>query len=101
MNVAVSVTRPSEIAPNLGFSRQAVGQTLAEMEARGILVTSDDPAGRRARQAGFAAGSATITDAVAILTSIEERLADWVGREYLRGLRKAPGVEWVEIPSTG
>jgi DNA-binding MarR family transcriptional regulator len=101
MNVAVGVVRPSEIARNLGVTRQAIGQTLADMEARGILVTCDDPTDARARRVGFTPGSAAMRDdAVAILARIEERLADRIGSEQLVGLREALSAEWGESPST-
>src|SRR3954453_3042854 len=42
-------TRPAEIARRAGISRQAVGQTVAQMRQQGLVKLAPDPANRRAR----------------------------------------------------
>src|SRR5260221_13134041 len=42
-------TRPAEIARRAGISRQAVGQTVAQMKSLGLVKLSADPTNRRAR----------------------------------------------------
>src|SRR3954465_12238193 len=42
-------TRPAEIARRAGISRQAVGQTVAQMKSLGLVKLAPDPSNRRAR----------------------------------------------------
>src|SRR3954470_18630534 len=42
-------TRPAEIARRAGISRQAVGQTVAQMREMGLVKLAPDPTNRRAR----------------------------------------------------
>src|SRR5260221_14085331 len=42
-------TRPAEIARRAGISRQAVGQTVAQMRELGLVKLANDPDNRRAR----------------------------------------------------
>src|SRR3954464_8452009 len=42
-------TRPAEIARRAGISRQAVGQTVAQMKSLGLVKLAPDPTNRRAR----------------------------------------------------
>src|SRR4051794_41806197 len=42
-------TRPAEIARRAGISRQAVGQTVAQMKSLGLVKLAADPTNRRAR----------------------------------------------------
>src|SRR3954470_18568389 len=42
-------TRPAEIARRAGISRQAVGQTVAQMKNLGLVKLAPDPTNRRAR----------------------------------------------------
>src|SRR3954449_2726834 len=42
-------TRPAEIARRAGISRQAVGQTVAQMKQLGLVKLAPDPSNRRAR----------------------------------------------------
>src|SRR3954468_2888146 len=42
-------TRPAEIARRAGISRQAVGQTVAQMYDMGLIKLTNDPTNRRAR----------------------------------------------------
>src|SRR4051794_41987262 len=41
-------TRPAEIARRAGISRQAVGQTVAQMKSLGLVKLAPDPTNRRA-----------------------------------------------------
>ena len=52
-NIASGTHRATQLARNLGVSRQAVSQTLAEMEARGLIRTTLDPEDKRALVVSF------------------------------------------------
>src|SRR5436309_6553958 len=49
MHLDAGGTRPAEIARRAGISRQAVGQTVAQMHDQGLIKLAPDPAKRRAR----------------------------------------------------
>ncbi len=95
MNVATGVTRAIDIAGNLGVSRQAMSQTLAEMETRGLLHTYEDAGDRRVRRVSFSAESARIRDdAVRILADLETRLARRIGAGQVSALHTALAADW-------
>ena len=48
-NVVIGVQKPSEIARNLGVSRQSVHATINQMVEKGILELADDPEDGRAK----------------------------------------------------
>lgn len=48
-HLAMGVNRPSDIARNMGVTRQAIHTTLNQMIALGIVELSDDPANRRVK----------------------------------------------------
>lgn len=94
-NIANGVARPSRIAANLGVTRQAMSQLLAEMEARGLVDLVPDPGDRRAQLVVSSASGAQIREAArAALRELEQELADKVGARAMNGLRAALG----EVP---
>lgn len=89
-NVGNGVTRASRIAANLGVSRQAMSQLLAEMETGGLIETAPDPTDRRAQLVAFAAASAGIReDAQQILRALEAEMEQAVGKSRMGSLRTA------------
>ena len=89
-NVANGVTRPSRIAENLGVSRQAMSQLLAEMAARGLIDLVPDSTDRRAQRViSSAAGSAIREAARTTLRELEGELEAKVGGAAMTSLRKA------------
>lgn len=89
-HVANGVTRASRIAENLGVSRQATSQLLAEMVERGLIEIVPDPDDRRAQRVQFAPRSSGIReDAQTILRSLEEEMEQALGLELMTGLRTA------------
>ena len=53
VNIADGITRPTELARNLGISRQAIQQTLAELEDAGLVNLKTDPSDGRAKIVEF------------------------------------------------
>lgn len=48
-NIVLGVRRPSDIARNMGVSRQAIHATIGQMVDLGIVALVDDPANRRVK----------------------------------------------------
>lgn len=98
-NIAAGVNRAVHLARNLGVSRQAMSQTLAEMEARGLVAVSRDPDDRRAMIVTFSPDSGAIRDdAVRVLRTIEEALASRIGAKRMEAVRGAMAEDWGPSP---
>lgn len=96
-NLALGIQRPSDIARNLGISRQAVSAMLREMVAEGLVRLDPDPADGRALIVGFAHGSTALrTDAQAALHELEARISARIGPEAFDALRRAVAADWGE-----
>lgn len=99
VNVAGGVQRGSALARNLGVTRQAMSQTLAEMEARGLVKLIPDPQDRRAQLVTFETESSAIRyDAVAILETIDAILTSRIGAKRAEALREAAAYDWGPSP---
>jgi DNA-binding MarR family transcriptional regulator len=48
-NIVLGVNRPSDIARNMGVSRQAIHATINQMIESGIVALADDPVNRRVK----------------------------------------------------
>jgi DNA-binding MarR family transcriptional regulator len=100
MNLAIGETRPSRIARNLGITRQAMSQLIAQMEARGLVVVRPDPADGRAKIVGFSPKSTKIRDtAMKALSEFEAVLGERIGVGRLNDLRAALAVDWGPVPT--
>lgn len=99
INIASGVHRASTLAANLGVSRQAISQMLAEMQAAGKIDVKPDPEDRRAQRVTFSKESAAERDdAMMILSNIEQELAKRIGKRRMTALREALSMDWGEIP---
>jgi DNA-binding MarR family transcriptional regulator len=89
VNVSDGVTRPAELARRLGVSRQAIQQTLAEMEKMGLLDLRRDPDDARAKIVQFSPKGASIQRAAQeSIRTIDAELARRLGREDFRKFRE-------------
>ncbi|MFL5896667.1 MAG: MarR family winged helix-turn-helix transcriptional regulator [Thermoleophilaceae bacterium] len=88
-------TRPAEIARRAGISRQAVGQTVAQMHDRGLVKLTNDPTNRRARLVQpTAKGRRALERAGTGSAAAERVLARRIGASRLKGLRDALEQDW-------
>lgn len=89
VNIANGETRAARMAENLGISRQAMSQFLAEMVDKKLVELVPDPADKRARIVRFAPESHTIRDdAQKVLRDLEAELERAVGTPGLEALRE-------------
>lgn len=87
--------RPSEIARRLGVSRQAVHQTLAEMESSGWLKLEPDPYDKRAKCVALTeSGERLLNDVARVFGNIETVLGGRLGAERWQGLQGALEADW-------
>jgi len=94
-NVAFGVRRASQLAKNLGVTRQAISQMLTEMERKELIAMTADPSDGRAQIVNFSTRSRGIRDdAMKILGTIEGRLADQLGKKRFDALTEALARDW-------
>ena len=88
-------TRPAEIARRAGISRQAVGQTVAQMKDLGLVKLAPDPSNRRARLVQpTAKGRKAIEKSGTGSSAAEKVLARRIGAARVKGLRDALEQDW-------
>ncbi len=86
-------TRLTEIASRMGMSKQAVGQTVGELESMGVLERVPDPSDGRAKLVRFVRsdGRLNLFDGLQVLVEFEESLVEDMGRERVDALREHVG----------
>jgi DNA-binding MarR family transcriptional regulator len=101
--------RPTDLAALVDVSKQAMGQSLAELEARGFVEYVDDPSDGRARLVRLSKGGIKASKyGLSVLARLEKDLSGRVGRkavgETLAGLQRILPVleEWrrAKIPAS-
>jgi DNA-binding MarR family transcriptional regulator len=94
-NIAQGEHRASNIARNLGISRQAVGQMLTELKNRNVIAVSEDPGNRRSRIVDFTSEFAEEGAACAeILTKLDADVSACVGNGDFRAMERALSKVW-------
>lgn len=89
-NVANGVTRASRLAENLGVTRQAMSQLLADMVKKGLIELIPDPDHGRAQLIQFAPQADGIReDARRVLRELEAELEVSIGAQQMASLRQA------------
>src|SRR3954466_3382909 len=88
-------TRPAEIARRAGISRQAVGQTVAQMKDLGLVKLAPDPSNRRARLVQpTAKGRKALERSGSGSTAAEKVLSRRIGAARVKSLREALEQDW-------
>lgn len=99
-NVVIGVHKPSDIARNLGISRQAVHTTINQMVELGMLELRDDNEDRRAKIVAVSdKGRAMGRDADDATAAIIAELRRRIGPKNVDGLIKAFKAEWGDAPT--
>lgn len=89
-NVANGITRASRLAENLGVTRQAMSQLLADMVKKGLIELIPDPDHGRAQLVQFAPQADGIReDARRVLRDLEAELEVSIGAQQMASLRQA------------
>ena len=95
VNISDGITRPSDLAHNIGISRQAIQQTLAEMEREGLISLVVDPNDGRAKIVKFSRRGTGIGKAARkALAEIEAELGRRIGVRAMNNLKKALFTDW-------
>lgn len=94
-NVTMGVVRPSDIARNLGVSRQAVHTTIGQMVQMGMLELRDDPEDGRSKIVAISeTGEAMRRDAREAMTLMTAALRSRIGAAKVKALVEAFSADW-------
>jgi DNA-binding MarR family transcriptional regulator len=95
VNIVTGVRRPSDIARNLGVSRQAIHSTIAQMVDMGMLALEDDPLDGRSKIVAIAPkGQAMRADAIEAVRALTAELARRIGKSHVANLAAALAADW-------
>lgn len=98
-NIAGGERRAIRLADNLGISRQAISQNLRDLERRGIIVLTPDPADKRAQIVEFNPEEHGLrTLASTILGELEAIVAARIGKRRFAIMREALAQDWGDPP---
>ncbi|MCH7589194.1 MAG: MarR family transcriptional regulator [Chloroflexi bacterium] len=90
-----SGTRSSELARRIGVSRQAVHQTVRELEALNLVQLAPDPSNQSAKLVQLTdRGLKIVEDAIRVFTAIEKQLGDRIGEDNIVLLRQVLEEDW-------
>jgi len=100
IHIILGLTRPSDIARELGLSRQAVHVTVTNMSRKGILELKPDKRDGRAKVVELTAkGKAMRKDAQRISMLMFEQLAKRIGEKNVQRLVHALTQDWGKAPT--
>lgn len=95
-------TRPAEIARRIGITRQAVNQTLRELEGMGLVRQIPDPSDRRATLVvATRRGRESTVAALRAFADLERDLARRIGLRRVADLRRTLETDWGSAGSAG
>lgn len=95
VNISDGITRPSDLARNIGISRQAIQQTLVEMEKSGLITLAPDPADGRAKIVKFSRrGTGIGKIAFDALDEIEAELTRRLGVRAVKQVKELLFKDW-------
>jgi DNA-binding MarR family transcriptional regulator len=101
VNIADGITRPSDLARNIGISRQAIQQTLVEMEKTGLITLAPDPADGRAKIVKFSRrGTGIGKIAFDALDEIEAELSRRLGAKGVAQVKDLLFRDWGPVLNT-
>src|SRR3546814_14154191 len=94
-NIVSGIVRPSDIARNLGVSRQAIHNTINQMVKLGMVELAPDPEDRRHVIVSLTeTGAQMRQDAQRAMDQLADQLAERLGHERLDALRATLEADW-------
>ena len=95
VHIAGGVTRPSDIAREMGTTRQNIHAMAKYLIENGIVTQVPDPNDGRSKQYAFSEGAKDLRDTVLnILSHLDQRLAERIGKDKVKSLQKILDIDW-------
>ena len=96
-NIVSGIVRPSDIARNLGISRQAIHSTIGQMVKLGIVQLEVDPSDRRHMIVSLTnLGARMREDAQRSMDALSAQIAERLGQDRFDALLAALEADWGE-----
>ncbi len=97
IHISNGVTRPSEIAREMGTTRQNIHSMAKHLIDNHIVKLTSDPSDGRSKQYAFSDESVELRDTVLkVLVQLDKKLADRIGKDTMQGLNRALTADWGE-----
>ncbi|MCW0197900.1 MarR family winged helix-turn-helix transcriptional regulator [Sphingopyxis sp.] len=94
-NIVSGIVRPSDIARNLGVSRQAIHSTINQMVRLGMVELTPDPGDRRHMIVSLTpTGARMRQDAQHAMDALSDQLAERLGHDRFDALLAALEADW-------
>ena len=94
-NIVSGIVRPSDIARNLGVSRQAIHSTINQMVRLGMVELTPDPGDRRHMIVSLTpTGARMRQDAQQAMDALSDQLAEQLGQDRFDALLAALEADW-------
>jgi len=94
-NIVSGIVRPSDIARNLGVSRQAIHSTINQMVRLGMVELTPDPGDRRHMIVSLTpTGARMRQDAQQAMDALSDQLAERLGQDRFDALLAALEADW-------
>ena len=94
-NIVSGIVRPSDIARNLGVSRQAIHSTINQMVKLGMVELAPDPDDRRHMIVSLTpTGARMRQDAQQAMDALSDQLAEQLGQDRFDALLAALEADW-------
>lgn len=97
IHISNGVTRPSDLARELGTTRQNIHAMTKHLLKNQIIKLISDPNDRRSKQYAFSEDAAELRETVLkVLAYLDKQLAKRIGKDTAKGLIKALSADWHE-----
>lgn len=94
-NIVSGIVRPSDIARNIGVSRQAIHSTIGQMVKLGVVQLEPDPDDRRHMIVSLTeTGARMRKDAQRAMDAMTAQIADVLGQDQFDALLAALDADW-------
>ena len=97
IHIAEGITKPSDIAHDMGATRQNIHAMAKPLIDARIIEVVPDPEDGRSKQYAFCEDSVELRDtALGFLKYLDRKLGDRIGREEIKALKHALSRDWGE-----
>ena len=100
IHIAEGITRPSDIAHEMGTTRQNIHAMAKPLIDARLIEVVPDPNDGRSKQYAFCADSQEMRDSVVqVLKYLDRKLGERIGKDQLKALKLALSSDWGETIS--
>lgn len=95
VHIASGITRPSDIAREMGTTRQNIHAMTKHLIENHIVTQVPDPIDGRSKQYAFSDDALELRETVLhVLSHLDKKLADRVGKDTMKAMHRALASDW-------